>query len=854
MAGDLVRPKDLPPNSTINPNARIPADDGAKVYGPTLIEAVNQARPFANQAEAEAGSNTTKAMNTKTVKQSIAYEIGRTIASASQGAKADTAIQLGDLAPVATTGDYADLTGKPALGTMAFEDTTAWTPIDQALPPGGDSDQVLSKVSAADYDAQWVTVSAVVPDDGVTEPKLNTSLTLSMAPAVTSKTALKALNTSRYTTAFLAAAGLEGMFTWQGSDVSGEMLGPVVTSTAVNSGTGTITKVAHNLTLGEAVIVTSTVNGLSTNTLYWVIRVDADNFKLATSLANARAGTAVTLTGTANFTVRQHRDPYEGAYVPKSVDITGASGAWVRPEIGTGAGKVSWFGAVSYPSKAAALAGVGSGNQINACAELFPSVDLGIGFLLVDETVRVKTFVSGVDPLPSGTHFFGRNNYDTRLVAANGLNAPVLDTNGVSSIGLSNFGIEGNGVNNTGASTLLIRNSYYGFIHEVRVLDGAASHAAIYSQGSNNITYTTVFASNCQGAGWFLDANSRHNVFTTCGAEDWNLGGATAGDAIWGWTDNGSNNYNVNTWLENRNGLATDCAYRSNNRDNTLEHVEITAGAQPFAIGIQLGASSDRCRVMNPHFGGTGGVTAPVVLLGTNKYRELVNLFTPATDVTNTNTDATSLIRRGNQIFDLAALQTITSTNGASGLRLDIYGGSTNLLRIQNAGSTAWEVAGSNHLLPGTNNASDIGNASRRVREIFAVNGTINTSDRDSKRDIGVIPDEWLDAWADVEWVRFKFKEAVTDKGEGARWHVGLVAQQVMEAFEAHGLDAFELGLLCFDEWGDEFDEDGNEIVSAGSSYGVRYSEAEAMEAAYQRRRLDRLEIAMQQRQMPIPD
>lgn len=47
-------------------------------------------------------------------------------ASAAQGAKADTAVQPGALAPVATSGAYNDLTGKPTLGTAAAQDSTAF--------------------------------------------------------------------------------------------------------------------------------------------------------------------------------------------------------------------------------------------------------------------------------------------------------------------------------------------------------------------------------------------------------------------------------------------------------------------------------------------------------------------------------------------------------------------------------------------------------------------------------------------------------------------------------------------------------------------------------------------------------
>lgn len=47
-------------------------------------------------------------------------------ATTAQGAEADTAVQPGDLATVATTGAYSDLTGTPTLGTAAAQNTTAF--------------------------------------------------------------------------------------------------------------------------------------------------------------------------------------------------------------------------------------------------------------------------------------------------------------------------------------------------------------------------------------------------------------------------------------------------------------------------------------------------------------------------------------------------------------------------------------------------------------------------------------------------------------------------------------------------------------------------------------------------------
>ncbi|MBN9074281.1 MAG: hypothetical protein J0H34_22315 [Rhizobiales bacterium] len=63
-------------------------------------------------------------------------------ATAAQGGKADTAIQPNDLATVATSGAYADLSGKPALGTAAAQNSTAFATAaqgakaDTAVQPG----------------------------------------------------------------------------------------------------------------------------------------------------------------------------------------------------------------------------------------------------------------------------------------------------------------------------------------------------------------------------------------------------------------------------------------------------------------------------------------------------------------------------------------------------------------------------------------------------------------------------------------------------------------------------------------------------------------------------------------------
>lgn len=82
-------------------------------------------------------------------------------------------------------------------------------------------------------------------------------------------------------------------------------------TTDVNTSTDTITETSHNYYTGLVGQVSSSGSlpgGLSTSTDYYVIKLTANTYQLASSLANANAGTAVNLTsvgsGTHTFTPR----------------------------------------------------------------------------------------------------------------------------------------------------------------------------------------------------------------------------------------------------------------------------------------------------------------------------------------------------------------------------------------------------------------------------------------------------------------------------------------------------------------------------------------------------------------------
>jgi hypothetical protein len=180
------------------------------------------------------------------------------------------------------------------------------------------------------------------------------------------------------------------------------------------------------------------------------------------------------------------------------------------------------------------------------------------------------------------------------------------------------------------------------------------------------------------------------------------------------------------------------------------------------------------------------------------------------------------------------------SSPSSSSFAYLLYVSTDNTWRLKANNTEAYRFS-TTSFIPLPDNTIGLGAASSRWSTVYAGTGTINTSDEREKQQIEFIDPAVLTAWKKVNFKQFKFNDAVEKKGDKARLHFGVIAQQVKEAFESEGLDAFEYGLLCYDEWEEtpeEKDEEGNIRTAyrpAGNRYGVRYEEALALECAYQR-------------------
>jgi hypothetical protein len=116
---------------------------------------------------------------------------------------------------------------------------------------------------------------------------------------------------------------------------------------------------------------------------------------------------------------------------------------------------------------------------------------------------------------------------------------------------------------------------------------------------------------------------------------------------------------------------------------------------------------------------------------------------------------------------------------------------------------------------------------------VYAVTGTINTSDARSKEQVRSINSAEIAVAMQLKGMisAFKFTDAVALKGSGARIHFGVIAQDVRDAFVAGGLNPDAYALFCHDSWEAReavVSDDGTVICpaqTAGDRYGIRYDE-----------------------------
>ena len=140
----------------------------------------------------------------------------------------------------------------------------------------------------------------------------------------------------------------------------------------------------------------------------------------------------------------------------------------------------------------------------------------------------------------------------------------------------------------------------------------------------------------------------------------------------------------------------------------------------------------------------------------------------------------------------------------------NIYCDAVNDIGMYSAASSHVGIRlGQGYYLPTNNggdlldNVVDIGHPAYRYDNIYATNTTILTSDQNEKQQIASLTDAEIAAAKAISklFKTFKWNDRVEEKGDAARTHAGIIAQDVQQAMTDAGLDATKYAFWCSDTW-----------------------------------------------------
>ena len=210
---------------------------------------------------------------------------------------------------------------------------------------------------------------------------------------------------------------------------------------------------------------------------------------------------------------------------------------------------------------------------------------------------------------------------------------------------------------------------------------------------------------------------------------------------------------------------------------------------------------------------------------------------------TASDSNRTEGARKGGLFYN-PSLHRLFIGGSATGAMLEYPSSQTLYLRASNEGDYGVNVGVMDSmwaLAPIVNGKMALGSPNRKWTQVYANSATINTSDRNEKKDIEILNDELSERFLmSLNPVSYKLIN-----GESGRTHYGFIAQDVEDTLNSLGLTAMDFAGFCKDqktrdvetvrytEDGYEIiDEDGNvetnihqEPIPNEYSYGLRYEE-----------------------------
>lgn len=302
-------------------------------------------------------------------------------------------------------------------------------------------------------------------------------------------------------------------------------------------------------------------------------------------------------------------------------------------------------------------------------------------------------------------------------------------------------------------------------------------------------------------------------------------------DGIWYWKDDSGNEHAL---------IGNDSTQTLTNKTLTSPTIQGTVGAGTGLTLPALVLSGNVTSTGNPSLNiGSGALTAGATSVTTltasgaisTSGGNILNAYASADggtvthSVNNTNTNAASIASYRMITGASANIWHMFARNNS------IFWGIDSVADYMQLSSTGLAVTGA--VTPSADNTYDLGSASLGWKEIFADNGTINTSDARRKTAVRSLADAEIAAAKDLskEIGAFQFLAAVAEKGDSARLHIGMTVQRAIEVMQSHGLDPFRYSFICYDEWDDEYqDIPAVEARSATPEQPAQYESREVRE------------------------
>ena len=225
-----------------------------------------------------------------------------------------------------------------------------------------------------------------------------------------------------------------------------------------------------------------------------------------------------------------------------------------------------------------------------------------------------------------------------------------------------------------------------------------------------------------------------------------------------------------------------------------------TNNATGSTTNINIGPTSStatRAIAINGNTTLTGNLTVD----GTTQFDHMLTLKSDAS-TSGVYDQLVSIQAKGTSTTWYEAARIATLGSGSAPSRM--------IIGQDNAAMTFFDGFGSRYIYPAhadtgvaTNGVCDLGSYSARWKLGRFSSGTTTSSDRNEKRDIEELTAAELRVAVRCKPLLRKYRriDAYEEKGEAARIHFGIIAQDLDDAFTAEGLDAHRYAMFMEDTW-----------------------------------------------------